>query len=96
MIYRSKLQPNLGNPLEYQLGANFENSNPDEAVKDFTDIILSTMSQFIPNTIITINERDLPWLTKSIKNKIKSKHRAYHKFLSHGSRSEEKAYKSST
>ena len=38
--------------------AIFENSTSDEAVKDFTDIILSTMSQFIPNKIITINERD--------------------------------------
>ena len=28
--------------------AIFENSTPDEAVKDFTDIILSTMWQFIP------------------------------------------------
>ena len=40
--------------------AIFENSTPDESVKDFTDIILSTMSQFIPNKIITINERDPP------------------------------------
>ena len=50
------------------------------------------MSQFIPNKVITINERDPPWLTKSIKNKIKSKHRAYHKFLSRGSRPEEKEH----
>ena len=55
------------------------------------------MSQFIPNKIITINERDAPpppppWLTKSIKNKIKSKHRAYHKFLSCRSRPEEKVH----
>ena len=33
-----------------------------------------------------------PWLTKSIKNKIKSKHRAYHKFLSRGSRPEEEEH----
>ena len=51
-----------------------EKSTPDEAVKDFTDIVLLTTSQFIPNKIITINERDPPWLTKSIKNKIKSNH----------------------
>ena len=38
--------------------ATFENSTPDEAVKDSTDIILSTLSQFILNKIITINERD--------------------------------------
>ena len=38
--------------------AIFENSTPDEAVKDLTDIVLSTMSQFIPNNVITINERD--------------------------------------
>ena len=50
------------------------------------------MSQFIPNKIITINERDPPWLTKGIKNNIKSKHRAYHKFLSSGSRPEEKEH----
>ena len=37
--------------------AIFENATPDEAVKDLTDIVLSTMSQFIPNKI-TINERD--------------------------------------
>ena len=53
------------------------------------------MSQFIPNKIITINERDPPWLTKSIGNKIKSKHRAYHKFLSCGSRPEEKEHENS-
>ena len=40
------------------LEAIFENSTPDEAVKDVTNIILSTMSQFIPNKIIIINERD--------------------------------------
>ena len=33
--------------------AIFENSTPDEAVKDFINIVLSTMSQFIPNKIIT-------------------------------------------
>ena len=72
--------------------AIFKNSTPGEAVKDFTDIVLSTMSQFIPNKIITINERDTPLFTKSIENKIKSKHRAYHKFLSRGRRPEEKEH----
>ena len=72
--------------------AIFENSTPDEAVKDFTDIILSTMSKFIPNKIITINEHNPLLLTKSIKNKMKSKHRACHKFLSRGSRPEEKEH----
>ena len=50
--------------------AIFENSTPDKAVKDFTNIILSTMSQFIPSKIITINERDTPWLTKSVKTRL--------------------------
>ena len=50
------------------------------------------MSQLIPNKVITINERDPSWLTKSIKNKIQSKHRAYHKFLLPGSRPEEKVH----
>ena len=72
--------------------AIFENSTPDEAVKDFTNIILSTMSQFIPRKIITRNEQNTPWLTKSVKSKIKSKHRAYHKCLSRGSRPEEKEH----
>ena len=41
------------------------------------------MSQIILNKIIIINERDPSpqWLTKSIKNKIKSKYIAYHKFF---------------
>ena len=38
--------------------AIFENSTPDEAVKDFTDLVLSTMSQCIPNKVITVNEPD--------------------------------------
>ena len=33
--------------------AMFENSTRDEAVKDFTDIILSTILQFIPEKILT-------------------------------------------
>ena len=51
------------------------------------------MSQFIPNKIITIIERDPQWLTKGVKNKIKSKHRLYHNLLSKGgSRPEEEEH----
>ena len=42
---------------------------------------MSVMSRFIPNKIITCNDKDPPWISPDIKTAIKRKHRVYNKYV---------------
>ena len=46
----------------------FQNRSVDECVTFFTSKILSIMSSNIPNSTVTVNENDAPWMTTEIKN----------------------------
>ena len=50
----------------------------------FTEIILSIIAENVPNRVITVNEKDLPWITKEIKTAIRRKHRIYNKYIKKG------------
>ena len=39
------------------------------------------MSNFIPNKIVTIDDRDLPWINNKIKSLIKSKTEYFKKYV---------------
>ena len=41
----------------------FLNMSLDDTVKSFTDIFLSIITKNIPNKIVTINDKDAPWIS---------------------------------
>ena len=51
----------------------FLNKNTHEQVAIFNDIVMNTLSHYIPNKYVTIDDRDPPWMTEKIKNKINLK-----------------------
>ena len=61
---------------------HYKNANADKAFLDkstdekasiLTKAILNIMSNFIPNEIVTIDDRDPPWINNKIKSLIKNK-----------------------
>ena len=58
--------------------------NIDEQVQIFSNVILNIMSNFIPNEIITINDKDPPWITSNIKIKIANKNSLFDKYIING------------
>ena len=51
----------------------FSNKNTHEQVAIFNDILMNIFSNYIPNKYVTIDDRDPPWMTEKIKNKINLK-----------------------
>ena len=41
------------------------------------DIILNVFTNFVPNKVITCDDRDPPWINDNIKNKIRRKNSMY-------------------
>ena len=46
-------------------------------------LLVTIIINFIPNKIKTLRDRDPSWLNDDIKNKIKLKHKLYHRYLRH-------------
>ena len=51
----------------------FLNKNTPEQVAIFNDILMDVFSNYTPNKYVTIGDRDPPWMTEKIKNKINLK-----------------------
>ena len=66
------------------------NTDPNWQVKTFTDILLSIMSNFIPNEIKRFVPRDPPWITKPLKTMLNRKNRLYKSYKKHGYKVEDK------
>ena len=60
--------------------ALFENKCIDEMVSIFTDSFLSIMTNNIPNKVITINDKDAPWVTPEVKTAFRKNSRTYKKW----------------
>ena len=65
------------------------NLSATNRVSEFTSTIRGVMSRFIPNKIITCNDKDPPWITPEIKTAIKRKHHVYNKYVRQGCRPDE-------
>ena len=65
------------------------NLSATDMVREFTSTLMGVVSRFIPNKIITCNDKDPPWITPEIKTGIKRKHRVYNKYVRRGSRPDE-------
>ena len=57
------------------------NLSATDMVSEFTSTLMGVMSRFIPNKMITCNDKDPPWITPKIKTAIKCKHRVYNKYV---------------
>ena len=57
---------------------------PNLQVEAINDVLTNIFSNFIPNEIKTIQPRQAPWITQSIKNFIQKKNRAYKHFVKNG------------
>ena len=66
--------------------------NPDVnwQVKTFSEIALNIMSNFIPNEVKTMVNRDPPWFTKPLKTMLKRKNRLFKNYKKHGYKEEDK------
>ena len=66
------------------------NSNPNWQTKQFTEIFLNIMANFIPNEIKKSVPRDPPWIDKNLKLLLKKKDKHYRNYKKHGYREEDK------
>ena len=55
----------------------FENRSIDEKVSIFNKTIKNILSNYIPHETITIDDRDPPWINKTVKTLIEKKSKAY-------------------
>ena len=60
-----------------------------DMVSEFTSTLMGVMLRFIPNKMITCNDKDPPWITHGIKTAVKRKHRVYNKYVRRGCRPDE-------
>ena len=58
----------------------FPNVDVNKKVLFFNETILNIIRNFIPHEIVTCNDRDPPWMTRSIKKAIKDKNLFYQCF----------------
>ena len=70
----------------------FTNTNVNKQVEIFNNCLTNVINNYIPNKTITIDDKDPPWLTSQIKNKINFKNDLYKNFLRNG-RSHDDFYK---
>ena len=66
------------------------NTDINWQVKQFHQIFLNIMSNFIPSDIKKINPRDSPWINKSLKILLRKKNKMYHNYKKHGYKEDDK------
>ena len=70
----------------------FNGRSVDDMVSILTDKLLSIMSDNIPNKIITVNDKDAPWITPEVKCAIKRNKRVFNRWKGRGRPTEGRAY----
>ena len=67
----------------------FANKTVHQQVNLLNDIILNVFTNFVPNKVITCDDRDPPWINDNIKNKIRWKNSIYKSYKRNGKRTED-------
>ena len=62
----------------------FYNLSVNQQVDTFNNYLMNTFSNYIPNEMITVFDKDPPWITQSIRNRIDQKNNLYQKYLRNG------------
>ena len=55
--------------------------NVHQQVNIFNKTITNIFSNFIPNKLVNFDDKDPPWMTEKLKEKIKWKHKVYRDYL---------------
>ena len=67
----------------------FFNLNVSEMSIVFTDLFVGLISKYVPNKIITCNDKDAPWITPKLKTAIRRNARVYRKWVKRGRKEQE-------
>ena len=67
----------------------FRDNSVDRQVEIFNRTLINIFKNYTPNEMITIDEKDPPWLTNFIKSKILEKNTLYNNFILNGSKNED-------
>ena len=67
----------------------FNNLNVDKQVELFNEYLMNIFNNFIPNEIITLNDKDPPWITNNIKNKTYEKNNLFKKYIQNGKKAQD-------
>ena len=59
----------------------FSCKNVHQQVNIFNKTIINIFSNFIPNKLVTFDDKDPPWMTEKVKEKKKWKHKVYRDYL---------------
>ena len=62
----------------------FSYENVHQQVNIFNKTIINIISNFIPNKLVTFDDKDPPQMTEKLKEKIKWKHKVYRDYLKNG------------
>ena len=62
----------------------FSNVNIDKQVEIFNSTFLNIVSNYYPNEVITIDDRDPPWITSEIKDKFTYKKILFEQYINNG------------
>ena len=71
----------------------FANKNVNEMTEIFNSKVIAIMDKHIPNKNVIINDKDAPWITKHIKNKVKRKLKLYKKWKETSNIADKKKFK---
>ena len=62
----------------------FSNANIEKQVNILNDTLFNIFSNFVRSKVITINDRDPPWINEEIKCEIKSQNMTFQQYLKNG------------
>ena len=62
----------------------FSNKSVNQQVIIFNRSVMNVFSNFVPNKFVTFNDRDSPWMTSSIKDKINYRNSIYSEYMKKG------------
>ena len=60
------------------------NANVEKQVNILNDTLFNIFSNFVKSKVITVDERDPPWINEEIKCKIKSKNKTFQQYFKNG------------
>ena len=70
----------------------FAGLDVDDMMQLLTSKCINILLQYIPNKIITCDDRDPPWMTATLKSAIKPKRRVYNKYVKRGRKPDDWEY----
>ena len=62
----------------------FSNKSVNQQVIVFSQTVMNVFSTFVPNKFVTFNDRDPPWMTSNIKDKVNYWNNIYREYLKKG------------